>query len=543
MTAHRPPAVIDGALLLQWMRRSVSVLQQRREEINELNVFPVADSDTGSNMLATLQSALAKAEEAHDAGQASAGDSNSSRANVVEVAAALASGAVTGSRGNSGTVLSQVFRALAESVQNPGITAEDIAAALRLAVRHVDAAIADPVEGTILTVLRHAASAASEAVEESSQTQDEHLLHMLTQTADAARTALEHTPSQLPALRKAGVVDAGGAGLVLLLDALVDEVSGAESVAVDLHVAQASPMENELEVMYLIELADDYSAEQLKEALQPLGNSLIVAGQDQKNYRVHIHSVDAGAVIETSLPFGTLRDIRIEVLFDEPTQRDDRTRLVVAMAPEGDLAGLFSSAGAKVISPNPAVDVIDHLIRELAAQPPNMEVLFLPNGLLPQRNLVQLELAAQAGGHSLTIVPTASLANGVAAMAVHDASRPLAVDAYAMSEAATGMRTAYLERATKAGLTQAGPCAAGDVLVTIGKDIIAIADTIESAVITCTDLMLAPGGEMITVLLGDGVAPEVALLLRNHVAQLDREIDCVAYSGNGMRELIQIGVE
>ena len=207
---------IGSAAIVGWVARGIDALQSRRDEINSLNVFPVPDSDTGSNMLATLSSAYEEAQKA---------DASDVRA----VTAALAAGAVRGARGNSGTVLSQVFRAVAEAAAGSGIGVESVQHSLKLAVQHVSQAIANPVEGTILTVLRHAAIVAEEfegdSIEELADT-----------IADAARDALAKTPSQLPALQQAGVVDAGGAGLVILLDALADEVSGRAAAPVDLHV-------------------------------------------------------------------------------------------------------------------------------------------------------------------------------------------------------------------------------------------------------------------------------------------------------------------
>lgn len=514
---------LNGQAILGWVRRGVDVLQRRRDEINSMNVFPVPDSDTGSNMLATLGAAYSSAEQV---------DSSDVRA----VAAALAAGAVRGARGNSGTVLSQVFRALAEAASDRGITVAAIRHALKLAVRHVAHAIANPVEGTILTVLRHAAVSAEEY-------QGESVAELAAHVATAARDALGKTPSQLSALRDAGVVDAGGAGLVLLLDALSDEISGRSAAPVDLHVDAAAPSAPEMEVMYVISLQGADAAKALRERLDPLGNSLIVAGEGEPSasaeegsvYMVHIHSTDPGAVIEAALDFGRPEGIRIEVLeglsvaVGGEGSATKGKRVVIAVVPEGPLTQLVSSSGSIAVSPTPRADasqdadsefdddVITKVLAAMRSVPGTGEVMLLPNGLVSGDELVQIEMTAAAGQHTLGIVPTDSIASGLAALAVHDASRPLAVDAYAMSEASSGIRTACLNAEQDRPLD-------------------------EALVATVTD-MLGQGGELITLLLGNHAVASAVEVLRAELARTHAHADVVAYDATGIDDAIQIGIE
>lgn len=520
------PTRIDGTSLLDWARRCVAVLDRRREEINELNVFPVPDSDTGSNMAATMSAALAEAESAAEG-------SSDQRLDAHDIAIALATGAVRGARGNSGTVLSQVLRALAEAAAPGGFGGEHVQKALSTAVEHVDRAIADPVEGTILTVLRQASAAAG-------RENPDDLVGVIVAAADAARRALERTPSQLPALREAGVVDAGGAGLVLLLDALVDEVSGEAPEEPDLHVTPSTPEGPELEVMLLVDVAAD-RLDEFRATMHSLGNSLVIAGEGGDRHMMHIHSTDAGAVIEAVLDYGRPENIRIEVIDDGAGHGAAPSRSLLAVAPTGPISDLFASAGATPVGPDG--DVVGSILGAIAGLRGDGDVLLLPNGLVGNRELIQVELAAQAGGHSITILPTATLANGLAAVAVHDPTIPLAVDAYAMSEASAGMRTATLGEAPSAGLTAAGPCAKGDVLATVGGDILVVGDTVADALTRTVELMLRSGGELVTVLLGTGVDPEAATALRLRLEDVAPGVDVTAYAADGMVELAQIGVE
>lgn len=504
---------IGSAAIVGWVARGIDALQSRRDEINSLNVFPVPDSDTGSNMLATLSSAYEEAQKA---------DASDVRA----VTAALAAGAVRGARGNSGTVLSQVFRAVAEAASGSGIGVESVQHSLKLAVQHVSQAIANPVEGTILTVLRHAAIAAEEfegdSIEELADT-----------IADAARDALAKTPSQLPALQQAGVVDAGGAGLVILLDALADEVSGRAAAPVDLHVDAPHVATVEMEVMYLLSLADTQAVEALRERLNPLGNSLIIAGDagnaETAQYMVHIHTVEPGAVIEAALDFGRPERIRIEVL-DEPETTPESTRILIAVVPDGPLNDLITSSGAVAISPTPAPtptstptnraaiadqEFADNVVtKALTAMRGADEVILLPNGLVSDQELADIEFAAAAANPTLAVVSTDSIPAGLAALAVHSAELPLAVAAYAMGEAANGTRTAVVAADVDKPLTDA------------------LTETISD--------LLAGGGELVTLLLGRGAGGVDIAQVR---ARLDKPVEVVAYDATGIDELLQVGIE
>lgn len=504
---------IGSAAIVGWVARGIDALQSRRDEINSLNVFPVPDSDTGSNMLATLSSAYEEAQKA---------DASDVRA----VTAALAAGAVRGARGNSGTVLSQVFRAVAEAASGSGIGVESVQHSLKLAVQHVSQAISNPVEGTILTVLRHAAIAAEEfegdSIEELADT-----------IADAARDALAKTPSQLPALQQAGVVDAGGAGLVILLDALADEVSGRAAAPVDLHVDAPHVATVEMEVMYLISLGDTQAVEALRERLNSLGNSLIIAGDagnaETTQYMVHIHTVEPGAVIEAALDFGRPERIRIEVL-DEPETTPESTRILIAVVPDGPLNDLITSSGAIAISPTPAPtptstptdraaiadqEFADNVVtKALTAMRGADEVILLPNGLVSDQELADIEFAAAAANPTLAVVSTDSIPAGLAALAVHSAELPLAVAAYAMGEAANGTRTAVVAADVDKPLTDA------------------LTETISD--------LLAGGGELVTLLLGHGAEGVDIAQVR---ARLDKPVEVVAYDATGIDELVQVGIE
>ncbi|WP_306506882.1 DAK2 domain-containing protein [Corynebacterium sp.] len=437
------PAELDAQGLHQWAARTVEELTRRRADINSLNVFPVPDSDTGSNMLHTMESALEEADKCTD---------------PTAVAEALAIGSVRGARGNSGMVLSQVLRGVADATTQSRIDGHVLAAALGLAVDLVDRALATPVEGTIITVLR----AAAEAAKEASLKPHAELYGIAVRALEAARVALENTPSQLPALREAGVVDAGGAGLVILLECLLAQLTGEQPAELPLRaggpehsaVAQVEETDSaqaaEIEVVFFYE--GDLGA--LEEALKTMGNSLVIARSTEESGSVHIHSANAGAVIEKAFSLGSVSGLRLEALpaggadhaAADPHGSDQRR--IFAVAPEGAAGELFAKVGADVVKPG--VSVHGESDRDL----------FLPNGF-----------GGEAG--AAAIIPTHSLVAGLAAMSVYEPGNPDTAEVVAaMGDAATSMRVVH-------------PAAEK-------------ADAVETACAT----LLAQGGEQVTVLTG-----------------------------------------
>ena len=472
------PRELDGPRLHAWAARAVAELSARRAEINALNVFPVPDADTGSNMTHTMEAALAEV------------DRLPADADVAAVAAALASGSVRGARGNSGLVLSQVLRAVADSAARGSVDGDSIARSLTLAVTLVDRAIAEPVEGTVITVLRAAALAAESASGD---------LHAVATAAlEAARTALANTPSQLDVLREAGVVDAGGTGFVVLLETLLAEIEGTE----ELPQVEASPNgpAADLEVtFFFVGDLDDLQAR-----IAPLGESLVIARADDTSGRVHILSLTAGRVIETAFSAGAVSDLRLEMLPDAP-QVDAPRRVVVAVTPPGSVAELYREAGAVVVAPGESVvsDILGQ-VRSSRAQ----ELILLPNGLLDRRQLVSVERATHAFEQTFTIVPTSRLVSGIAALSVHDPEAPIGVASYTMTEAAAAMRTAIVATPT---------------------------DSVEEATEAACRRLLADGGEHVILLTGTEV----------DVDKLDAalDVDVMAFPADGLGHLVEIGVE
>lgn len=568
---------LGGAELLSWGRLCVAALEQRRTEIDALNVFPVPDSDTGTNLLATMRAAVAEAQR-----PASGADGDRGRPAAHPVAAALARGATAGARGNSGIIVSQVLRGIADATVDTGLTEQTYRAALARAAALVRGSLSDPVEGTILTVLDRAGAAAHRCAEPG-------LAAVVRAGADAAARALEDTRDQLAVLREAGVVDAGARGLLVLLDGLVTVVTGETPVRAEYRAAEprlpSARLESapRYEVMYRIDGARADLAAELRSRLAALGDSVVVAADGAGGWSAHVHCADAGAAVEAGLAVGRPVAIRIEHLIEAPGHGDGATaghsgphaggavvtevcdaadsrqvhdraarqisgrlgepadRGVLAVASGAGAAALFEAAGAVVLNAGQTLEsaVLLAAIRQL----PHREVLVLPNGALPAHELVAVGAAARDTRRDVLLLPSASMVQGLAALAVHDRARIAVDDAFTMSEAAASTRWGALRRARGRALTMVGTCAPGDGLGLVGHDVVVIDRDTRAAGQTLLDRMLGLGGELVTLLVGAAAPDGLADDLARHIGGEFPGVEVTVYAGGQQGDLIQIGVE
>jgi DAK2 domain fusion protein YloV len=317
---------LDATAVRSWCKVGLERLRGHQREIDELNVYPVPDGDTGTNLVLTMTSAgeAVAAEPAEPDGRTTG---------LGVVLRCLARGALLGARGNSGVILSQIFGGIAETLAEvPAAGGRALAAAFDRAAESARHAVAAPVEGTILTVIRAAADAALAA---SADGDRDDLADVVRTAAEAARVALARTPEQLPALARAGVVDAGGRGLVVLLDALVEVVTGATPAEAEAPVAAATPPrraavdalreagsdEFGYEVQYLLD-APDEAVERLRAVLASLGDSLVVVGARgpdpaRRTWNVHVHVNDVGAALEAGVEAGRPHRISVTRFVDQ----------------------------------------------------------------------------------------------------------------------------------------------------------------------------------------------------------------------------------
>ena len=520
----------DGAGLLGAFRAAVANLESHVDEINGLNVFPVPDGDTGSNMVATVRAALVEAEGAGDG------------ATAERVASAASFGALMGARGNSGVITSQILRGVAEGLAGKKrFNGLDLANALDAGTKAAYSAVAKPVEGTILTVIREA-SAAAVAIAE----RDNDIEAVLTGTLDAAEKAVASTPSLLPILREAGVVDSGGQGLYRLFQGTLLFMIG-EAPPVVRPTAPGGARPSVLvahadegfgyETMFLLQAhhGADLDVDAIRSHLEGIGDSVLVAG-DQRAIKVHVHNARPDLVIAYGLGIGSLSRISVENLDNQA--RDVRETkaaeftsgvvvpvadangstngtgahavqgastlplAVVAVAAGQGLAAILRDFGVSRVvvggqSANPSTGELLEAVRGVDAR----EVLVLPNN--PNVVLAARQVA-QMADRPVAVVATRNAAEGFAALLALDPTLSAADNAAAMTDAGRAIQTLSITTAVRDATIGGTHVRQGQTIALDPDDgLVAVGDDPTAAVLAAVD-SLKPGYELLTIYYGEG---------------------------------------
>ncbi|MGN6577658.1 MAG: DAK2 domain-containing protein [Nocardioides sp.] len=546
-------ATLDLPTVVRFSELALAALAAAREEIDALNVYPVPDGDTGTNLFLTFESARnAMLEVTHPADGEPSDD-------LRAALAAFARGALLGARGNSGVIFSQLVGALCKRLALAGpddrsalVFAEGLAQATDASY----AAVGEPVEGTILTVAR----AASDAALETAADERMRLGHVIRAAAGAAREALVRTPDQLRVLHDAGVVDAGGRGLCVVLDAAETAVTGHRAVSAHAPLGtRAIPMplpSGDLtedgpayEVMFLLE-AHDEQIPRLRRSLAPLGDSLVVVGGDGL-WNVHVHVDDVGAAVEAGIEAGRPHRIRVTHFAEQIVRRSTgpgmpsprRGRKVVMVSAGDGLSDLYREAGAVVVPGGPGRRPSTGQLLEAVTGCGAAEVVLLPN----DRDAIP---AAEAAGQTarqeldlrVAVIPTNAQVQGLAALAVHEPGRTFEQDILEMTAAARHARAGAVTVAAKQAMTTAGPCEPGDVLGAIEGDFVVVGADLFTVATDVLERLLGGGGELVTVVAGvDGV--ELADRCASYLASAHPTVDVVVYDGGQERYPLLVGVE
>ena len=532
-------AVLDADAVRRWVSASREALAAARDEIDDLNVYPVPDGDTGTNLLLTMEAVEAAVRAADD--------------DLAATVKAISTGALMGARGNSGVILSQLLRGLGEVLADDGSPA-GLRKALARAAELGYAAVAKPVEGTLLTVARECAEAVRDC--------EGDLAAVVQEACAAAARSLARTPDLLPQLKAAGVVDAGGRGFCVLLGALERVVTGEQSSAAPVPALlvprdrtgltaarESGSDEFAYEVQFLLRDASDESVEQLQEVLGRLGDSLVVVGQDGL-FNVHVHVNDVGAAVEAGVDAGrpfriTVTRFADQVAADPLPVMNERPvgRGVVAVVPGSGLASLFEQSGAVVVdggpTANPSTAELLAALREAAAS----EVVLLPNDGNTTGVASAAAAAARDEGMSVAVIPTRSVLQGLAALAVADETRSFGDDVASMAEAAGSTRWAEVTVAVREAATMAGICRPGDVLGLLEGDVVLIGDDVERVGSQLVDRMLTGGGELVTVITGADADAGLGERLAEQVERTHRPVEVVVYEGGQPHYPLLLGVE
>lgn len=522
---------IDGADFVRAVKAGCLLLETKRDHVDALNVFPVPDGDTGTNMYLTLLSAVKESEK------------NFSTV-IGQVSKSVSVGSLMGARGNSGVILSQIFRGLAKSLTNKKTAnAKDIAEALQEGANTAYKAVMKPAEGTILTVIREIAKSADKAVTK----KNGDIIAVMLESIRTGYAVLEKTPDMLPVLKEAGVVDSGGQGLLFFLEGFVSGLAEENDIKLELY-PDSKPASVKNEAPDNITLAFQYCTEVLikgsnintytiKNHLTSLGDSMMVVDGDDL-VKVHIHSNHPGQVLETCLRFGELSDIKINnmleevhehrhVLMDndangiaaaEPSNQEIATASknlgVVAVAAGEGIAEIFKSLGVDEIvtggqTMNPSTQNILAAINKIAAD----NIIVFPNN---SNILMAAEQTRQLSNKHIEIIPTKSVMQAIAVLIEYDPSGDLNEVAKLMKSGIKDVAYAEITAAVRASSANGISIEEGDWLGIVNGEIVTANADMQETITKVLEQIANEDKELITLLFGSDVSQEEAEQVRAH---------------------------
>ncbi len=536
-------SVFDGQDLKKALFAGTAWLEEHREAINALNVFPVPDGDTGSNMSATMQAAMR-------------GIAESNETSVGIIAAKLAHGALMGARGNSGVILSQTLRGLAQGLENKKtFAAPDLAAALEEATRLAYRAVLKPVEGTILTVVRESAEAARVSADHGDD-----LVGLMQVVVTAARQSVVRTPDLLPTLKQAGVVDSGGQGFCTILEGIWRYIRGEavhleaaaalrHEIAAEAHVKKGRvSIEEEFgyEVVFLLR-GEKLDVDNIRQAIIDMGGVSTVVAGDEKMLKVHTHVPRPGKVLDYGISLGSLLDINIENLQEqsltyaaeseaehaagEEEEVYETSPLIHDLATIAVVSGagfekVFQGLGVHAIVPggqtmNPSTEELLEAVNSVAEQ----KVIILPNNsnvILSARQVTSLT------DKEVYIVPTATMPQGIAALLACNYEADFATNCQMMTKAANNTQTAEITTAVRTVQIGGVHVREGDFIGLINGNLTIAGQNIEDVIRDMLQHMHIDRYEILTLYYGEDVtaqeAQETAKRIKAQYSHIEIEV-------------------
>jgi uncharacterized protein len=567
------PAVFTAADARHWALLTRAALAARRTEIDALNVFPVPDGDTGTNLYLTFDAAIDEVVSAHETAGI-LGD-----ATLVQECRTLKRAILLSARGNSGVIVSQLVGGLCDAVIDRKAEVVDallLADAFAAGVAAARACVAHPQEGTILSVADAGAAAAVEAAEAGGSLAD-----VCEAAVDAAQAALARTPDQLEALARAGVVDAGGAGCVLMLESFHRVVTGRWSATDEGLLSAGPPLHRRdewrpsdagphatprtspvlpghdpldlaveahgegpaYEVMYLLTDTTAQAVETLTATLDGLGDSLLVVGGPDL-WNVHVHVDDPGAAVEAGVAAGRPERIRITHFATQVNTREQPAPLaVVACAAGPGIGALLREAGAVVVASGPGRRASAGQLLQAVESTGSAAVVLLPGD---RDTFMASEIAAQAAagaGIDVHVVPARTTVQALAALAVLDPGRSVHANVVSMTGAAVATRHGAVSVATKEALTWAGVCHPGDVLGIVDGDVAFLGTDVAVAAREVLDRLLSAGGELVTLVVGADADPGLGAGVAAALEHDRPELEVLVIDGGQPVYPLLVGVE
>ncbi len=540
----------NGRQLRKLTQAGLSALDQNHRKVNDLNVFPVPDGDTGTNMLLTMRSAYGRIQDSEET-------------HVGRLAQELSHGALMGARGNSGVILSQIWRGLAKGLQDKDtFDATDLAIALTEASDTAYKGVMRPVEGTILTVIREGAEEANDAVKKSGD-----LRFLLERVCERCQQSLARTPDLLPILKQAGVVDAGGQGLVYILDGMLRYVQGelyleteqpqVAEIPAQAKAAPAEGLENPYDVQFLL-VGENLDVHSVRQSIDAMGDSTVVVG-DQSTVKVHIHVKDPGVPLSFGASLGRITDVVVEnmqiqmediigpselpaVEQAEPQIEPEPGQIgVVAVAAGEGLAEIFLSLGVSGIvnggqSNNPSTQEIYQVIEQMKTD----RIIVLPNN----KNII---LAAEAAGElsekEVQVVPSRTTPQGISALLALDSGATLEEAQQSMTEACNYVASGEIAIATRSVELDGVAVDEGQIIGVADGQLCAAGNTIDEVLAKILEEMEMEERELLSIYYGQDVAEEDAIEVASNIQSLFPDVEVeLLFGGQGIYQYI-LGAE
>lgn len=505
---------------------SYRTFMREHEYINNLNIFPVPDGDTGTNMLLTLGAVARAVSEAPETG-------------IGFLSRRAADSAIMGARGNSGVILSQIFRGIARGLSGKEqASSSEISKAFQYGVLYAYRSVSKPVEGTILTVAKGIAKGAHRAVREWVP-----FANMLSQAIGAGEEELKRTPELLPVLKSAGVVDAGGKGLIVFLSGCLEGLSGEGSgpeadfekslKPVGLPMGTATDITHPYCTEFLVKPCSVTAGEAKKHFL-PMGDSLVVA-EGSDFLKVHIHTAHPGAVLESAITWGALHDIKIDNMADQHrethfAQPVAKTGLAVVSVAAGEgLAAMMRELGAGIVimggqTMNPPVEDFVEAIHEGPAE----KYIILPNN---KNIILAADQVKKLLGDKVAIVPTTNVPQGLAALVAFDANADLEENVRNMTARLEGIQSGAVTVAVRDSVVQGRKVPSGKYIGVVDTQVMVDEDTLEGALLAMTKQLFQPENEIISLYYGAELSEEEAQTLAGAVEKEFPQLQVELYQG------------
>ena len=478
-------------------------LQEHKESLNSLNVYPVPDGDTGSNMAATLNSVVSEIESLEE---------NLELENIID---AISHGSLMGARGNSGVIISQILRGFVSKIKNASrktIDANLFSEALSEAASAAYEAVGNPVEGTILTVVRETAEAAEKATSEKLS-----LLPLAEIAREAAKRSLDSTPELLPVLARAGVVDAGGSGFLLMLDSLLHIIddrpmpepevvtASVDSLILDVH-DETSNSGTRYEVMYFLDAPDDLIPD-FKKAWSEIGDSIVVVG-GENIWNCHVHTNNIGAAVEAGISIGKPYEIRVTDLFEEIAGNyhdhdiaDPVGCSVIAVANGDGIGEIFRSLGAtRIVNGGQSMNPSTADLLEAAEATASEHVIILPNN----SNIVAVaEQVDSQTSKTVRVVGTHTVTEGFASLLGYDPEATSDKNQTGMLQASQMVESGEITTAVRDSTSEIGEIKKGNFLGLQKGKVTVVAETIVEATNNLLKEMISDEHEIVTLVSGE----------------------------------------